>query len=159
MENKQVKVISNIDATIGINDQEMRVSRTWEKRGAVRVMDLDTLRELCYNPGTYNLFAKGILYIEDMDIKKELGFEPEEAEAPVNVIVLSEQQKQRFLKFAPLQDLKGICAQLTETEVNNLVDYAIQHEIIDYEKCQFLKEVTGRDIIKSIELNKLDNNG
>lgn len=159
MENRPVKIVSNIDATIGINDPQLRFTRTWERRGTVRTVDLDTLRELCYNPGTNNLFTRGILVIEDMDIKKDLGLEPEEAEEPVNIMVLSEQQKQRYLKFAPIQDLKQICSKLTRTEIDNLIDYAIKNEIIDYEKCQFLKDLTGRDIMKSIELNKLDTNG
>ena len=71
MENRPVKIISNVDATIGINDPQLRFTRTWEKRGTVRTVDLDTLRELCYNPGTNNLFVRGILVIEDMNIKKK----------------------------------------------------------------------------------------
>ena len=158
MENRQVKIISNSDATVGINDPQVRISRTWERRGTVRTIDLDTLRELCYDPGTLAIFQRGILYIEDMEVKKELGLEPYEAEKPTNIIVLNDQQKERYLKVMPFIEMKSACARLTKTEINNLVDYAIDHQIIDYDKCQFLKEITGRDIIKAIELGKLDTN-
>ena len=156
MENRQVKITSNIDATVVVNDPQMRFERTWERKGVVRAIDFNTLQELCYNPGTFGIFQRGILYIDDMEVKRELGLEPYDAEQPVNVIVLNDQQRQRYLKFAPIQDLKDVCAKLSNDEINNLVDYAIDNEIIDMDKCNYLKSLTGRDIMKTIELSRLD---
>lgn len=156
MENRQIKISSNIDATVGITDPQLRFNRTWEKKGVVRSIDFATLQELCYNPGTYGLFTRGILYIDDMEAKRELGLEPYEATEPTNIVILTDQQRQRYLKFAPIQDLKKVCQTLSSNEIDNLVDYAIDNQIIDYDKCAYLKELSGRDIIKTIELNKLD---
>jgi len=47
--------------------------------------------------GFYNMIAEGTLYIEDMDIKKELDIEPQDATEPVNVIVYTEAQIKDFL--------------------------------------------------------------
>lgn len=158
MENRKINVISTVDATVGIDDPQVRFSRKWERKGAVRQIDFDTLQELVYNPGAWNMFVNGILYIDDMEAKIALGLEREEATEPENIIVLDDKQKIRYLKLAPIQDLKEICTKLTETELNNLVDFAITNEIIDYDKSIFLRGLTGRDIIKTIELNRADNN-
>lgn len=156
MENRQIKISSNIDATVGISDPQLRFTRTWERKGVVRSIDFNTLQELCYNPGTFGLFTRGILYIDDMEAKRELGLEPYDATEPTNIVVLTDQQRQRYLKFAPIQDLKQVCKTLSPNEIDNLIDYAIDNQIIDYDKCMYLKEISGRDIIKTIELNKLD---
>jgi len=47
---------------------------------------------------------------------------------------------------------------LGANELNNLVDYAIDNELINYDKATILKQLTERDIIKTIELNRADNN-
>ena len=154
MENRKVKVISTIDATVGIDDPQVRFSRTWDRKGTIREIDFDTLQELSYNVGVWNMFLSGILYIDDMEAKIALGLEEEGTEEPTNVIVLTDKQRERYLKVAPLHDLKEICAKLSKTEIDSLIDYAVEHEIINYDKCTYLKQLTGKDIIKMIESNR-----
>lgn len=158
MENKKIGVMSTVDATVGIDDPQVRFQRRWEKRGVVRQIEFETLQELLYNPGILAMFEEGILYIDDMEAKIELGLEEEGSSQPTNIIVLTDDQKKRYMKNAPLRDLQEICGKLTETEINNLIDYAITNEIVDYDKSNYLKKLTGRDIIKTIELNRADTN-
>lgn len=156
MENRKINVVSTVNSTVVVNDPQIRFHRTWERRGTVREIEWDTLRELSYGAGFWNMVKSGILYIDDMDAKIELGLEPPSAKQPQNIIVLTDDQRQRYLTVAPLRDLKEICGKLTQVELNNLVDYAIEKEIINYDKSKYLEELTGRNIIKTIELNKLD---
>ena len=69
------------------------------------MIDKDALSEAMYEPGVASMFRKGILYIEDMDTKKELGLEPDGATEPENIIVLTGAQMTRYLKVAPARDL------------------------------------------------------
>ena len=158
MENRKINVISTVDATVGIDDPQVRFSRTWERKGTIRQIEFDTLRELSYNPGVWNMLLKGILYIDDMEAKVELGLESPDAKEPENIIVLTDAQRKRYLTVMPIAEFKQSCAKLSQIELGNLVDYAIDNEIINYDKASFLKQLTQRDIIKTIELNRADNN-
>lgn len=154
MENRKVDIVSTVDAVVTVESPQLRFNRTWERRGTVRPIELDVLKELVYETGFWNMLIGGILYIPDMEVKKELGLEPEDAEEPQNVIILTDAQKKRYLTVMPQSEFEANCAKLTKTELNNLVDYAIQNEIINYDKATYLKNITERDIIKSIEFNR-----
>lgn len=158
MENRKINVISTVEATVGIDDPQVRFSRVWERKGTVRQIEFDTLRELSYNPGVWNMFLMGVLYIDDMEAKIELGLEDPDSKEPEKIIVLSDVQRKRYLTVMPIQEFKQNCEKLGLNELNNLVDYAIDNEIINYDKASFLKQLTQRDIIKTIELNRADNN-
>jgi hypothetical protein len=41
-----------------------------------------------------------------MEVKKEYGLEPENAEEPVNIIILNEAQMKRYLTVMPFRDFK-----------------------------------------------------
>ncbi len=156
MENKKINVRSTVDSTVGIDDPQLRFSRTWDRKGTVRQIEFDTLRELSYNVGVWNMLRTGILYIEDMEAKIALGLESEDAKEPTNVIVLTDAQKKRYMTVAPISELKAICAKLSRDELNNLADYCIENEIVDLDRCEYIKKLTGRDIYKTVQLNRQD---
>lgn len=158
MENKKINVISTVDAMVAIDDPQVRFSRTWDRKGTIRQIEFDTLRELSYNVCVWNMLTKGILYIDDMEAKIELGLESPDAKQPENIIVLNDAQKKRYLTVMPVAEFKAACMKLGANELNNLVDYAIDNELINYDKATILKQLTSRDIIKTIELNRADNN-
>lgn len=154
MENKKVMVISNTVGSVSINVPSLHFRRVWERMGAKKPVDLDVLKEIIYDPGVEKMFRLGILYIEDMDVKKELELEPQDAKAPVNIVMLSEAEKINLLKDANFDTFKKKCANLSQQELENLVDFAIERELVNMDKCRFLKLKTGRDIVKTIENNK-----
>lgn len=154
MENKKVMVISNTVGSVSINVPSLHFRRVWERMGAKKPVDLDVLKEIIYDPGVEKMFRLGILYIEDMDVKKELELEPQDAKAPVNIVMLSEAEKINLLKDANFDTFKKKCANLSQQELENLVDFAIDRELVNMDKCRFLKLKTGRDIVKTIENNK-----
>ena len=64
-----------------------------------------------------------------------------------------------LLKTASVDVLKDTLSKVSLEQANNLAQYAIDHQINDFEKADIIKARTGRDITKSILLereNKVD---
>ena len=155
MEDK-VKVVNLISSRVNIDLPDMRLSRVWEKKGAIKTIPFDQLEEALYNPGVEALFTEGVLGIEDLDTKKKLGLEPEDATEPVNIIVLDDTQRKRYLKAMPLYEFKEKIKTLPIEQIRELAQFAIDNEIVDFDKAEIIKKITGTDIIGTIQMNKAD---
>jgi len=155
MENK-VKVVNLISSRVNINIPDMRLSRVWERKGAVRIIPFEQLEEAMYNPGVEALFREGVLGIDDLEIKKALGLEPEDATKPVNIIVLDDNQRKRYLTVMPTAEFKAKIKELSTEQIRELAQYAIDNEIAAFDKAEIIKGMIGTDIIGSIQLNKMD---
>jgi 5-formaminoimidazole-4-carboxamide-1-beta-D-ribofuranosyl 5'-monophosphate synthetase len=112
-----------------------------------------------FEPGVKYMFDEGMLYIEDMEAKKELGIEPEDAKEPVNVIILNDKQRRQYWVNLSLNDFKKKVDELPREQVELLADYAIENRLVDVDKCDFMQEKCGRDIMTAIKLNKADEEG
>jgi hypothetical protein len=155
MENNKVTVISTTNATIVINNPNLRFRRVWERKGAKAVIEKDIFSELMYATDFRSLVECGKLYIEDMEIKKEVGLEPEDAAEPVNIIVLSEKQQERLLKVAPYSEFKDTCEKLSMDQLKELASFAVANEVnMDMNKLDYFQAKTGKDILKAIQLNR-----
>ena len=155
METK-VKVENLISSRVNIVIPELNLRRVWEKKGAVKTIPLEQLEEAMYNPGVEALFRDGTLGIADMEVKKYLGLEPEDAEEPVNIIILNDQQRKRYLTVMPTAEFKEKVRELPIEQVRELAQYAIQNEIANFDKAEIIKQMIGTDIIGTIQLNKAD---
>ncbi len=155
MENK-VKIKSLVTGGVTIIAPELRLRRTWEKKGAVKTIDFDVLEEAMYKPGIEYMFREGILGIEDMDVKIKLGLEPEGAVEPENIIVLDDAQRERYLKFLPLAEFKIKIQELPKEQVIELCNYAIENQLVDLKKDEILQKITGMDIVNTIRLNNAE---
>ena len=155
METK-VKVKSLISSRVLLSVPDLRLRRVWEKKGAVKIIPLDQLEEAMYNPGVEALFREGALGIDDMEVKIALGLEPEDAKQPVNIITLTDDQRKRYLTVMPLHEFKEEIKKLPIEQINELAAYAIEHEILDYDKSELLLKLTDIDIISAIKLNRAD---
>jgi len=156
MENKQVELVSTIDAYVGIDVPDLHLKRLWERKGAKKSIPLDVLREAIYDPSVDYLLRQGILYINDLDVKIELGLEEESAREPgaqLNIQLLKDEEMNRLLNIVPIYDFKAKVKELKKEQLQTLVDYAVTHEITNFEKCEYLKELTGQDIIRTVQLN------
>ena len=153
---EKVKVVNLISSRVNINIPDIRLHRVWEKKGAVKTVPFDQLQEAIYNSGVEALFTEGILGIEDLEIKKKLGLEPEEAIEPVNIIVLDEAQRKRYLTVMPLNEFKAKIKELPLEQIRELARFAISNELIDFEKAEIIKKMTGTDIIGTIQMNRAD---
>lgn len=144
---RKIMVKSNSNATVVYHLPDLNFTRTFEKKGAVKPIPFDVLAQGMYNDGAEAMFRSGILTIEDKEARIELGLEEQ-------VVILDDNQKKRLLTIAPLHDLKETCKTLNEQQVLELVYFAIENELGNFDKASFLKEITNIDIIEAIKLNK-----
>lgn len=154
MEKEMVTVISTVNGVVGIYLPDLRFKKEWTRKGQKQKIDKELLQDIMYDPGSEYMFRTGMLYIEDMDIKKEIGLEPEEATEPVNIIVLDEKQLNRYLTVMPLHEFKENVKKLSIEQAKNLVDYAVQKETITFDKAEFLEKITGLNAMSMIQLNR-----
>ena len=154
MEKEMVTVISTVNGVVGIYLPDLRFKKEWTRKGQKQKIDKELLQDIMYDSGSEYMFRTGMLYIEDMDIKKEIGLEPEEATEPVNIIVLDEKQLNRYLTVMPLHEFKENVKKLSIEQAKNLVDYAVQKETITFDKAEFLEKVTGLNAMSMIQLNR-----
>lgn len=155
----KVKVVSTVIGSVGVYLQNLNFMREWPKKGSAVMIPFSVLEEGIFDIGFYNMLKNGDLYIEDMDVKKALGLEPDDAKEPENIIVLTENKMLFLMKTASIEVFKDTLSKISKEQAYNLAQYAIDHQINDFEKSDILKEYTGRDITKSILLereNKVD---
>lgn len=148
------KVISAVDGRCGIDNFDLRISRRWPARGSVVTFTKEQLEELMYDAAFSNMVHEGKLYIEDMEVKQELGIEPEEASEPT-IILLDEKTLERYWKLMPFAQFKIELKKLTNSQIASLAEYAIRHgEESSIQKANYLSEISGYQILKGIELEE-----
>ena len=157
--NDRVMVTSMVSGRIGLVLPRLHINKVWPKKGTKLPVEKEVLREAIYEPGVEYMFKQGLLYIDDMDFKIELGLEPEDATEPVNIIVLSDRDKRYYLTQLSLVGFKDKVKKLSRAQLEELCDYAIQNRLIDIEKDEILQKVCGRDIVAAIRLEKQDQEG
>lgn len=154
--NKEVAVKSETRKRVSINLSDIRLKRVWEKKGTVRKIPFEDLKEALYNPGVEYMFRNGLLSIDDMETKIELGLEEEGAEKP-SIVILSDAEKETYLNNLTMPEFREKVNALPVEQIKALVDYAIEKEIMQIDKTEFLKRLTGTDIINAIKLNRQAN--
>lgn len=150
----KVKVVSTAIGEVSIMQPSIPFQASWPNKGSSREIEQSILEQLMYVPGFQYMIDTGILYIEDMTVKKELGIEPEDATEPVRVIVLSDVEKKKYLKDYSLAKFKESIKKLSLEQVNDLADYAIENKIADFDKCEIIQKICHKDIIQAIRLAK-----
>ena len=151
---EKVTIVSTVNGTVGIYLPDLRFRKEWTRKGMKVQVDKELLEDILYDPGSEYMFKTGMLYVEDMDVKKELGLEPEDATQPVNIIVLNDKDKERYLKNLPLHEFKEKVKELSVEQRRDLVDYAVEHEVISFDKNEVLEELVGLNPMKMIQLNR-----
>ena len=154
MDNKKVMVRSTVDHIVGVSLPAQNFRREWVRSGQEIPMDLDLLREAIFDPGFEYMLKQGMLYIDDMDVKIELGLEPETAKEPEEIIVLNDGQKRRLLTVAPISELDEMMKKLSYEQQQGLVAFAIKNELIDLDRADVLKKYTGIDALSAIQTQR-----
>lgn len=150
MAQRMVILKNMMNATVSVKKPEYGVNRRWDKRGQTSAIPYDTVEQLLWDDSFRRMIDCGILYIEDMQTKKDLGLEPEDAVEPVNIIALDEKKMSKLLNDMPITMFKGEISKLTSTQIDNLIDYSIENKIANVEKAEILKKISGRDILLAI---------
>lgn len=150
----KIKVISALDHRCGIDNADLHISRRWPGRGSVITFTKEQIEELMFDPAFSNMVKEGMLYIDDMEVKKEIGIEEEDASEP-SLILLDEKQLERYWKNMPIAQFKLETKKLTKSQLTSLARYAMAHgDLGTIEKANYLTEISGFQILKGIEFNK-----
>ena len=154
MMNDRVIVTSMVNGLISINKPEHHLVKVWPQKGAKLPVDKDALREAIYEPGVEYMFKNGMLYIDDMDFKIELGLEEEGAKVPTAIVPVDEKYLERLLKRMPVVEMKAAIKNMNGEQKHELIDYASKQGDIQMDRIAVIREITGTDLFKVIELKK-----
>lgn len=148
----KIKITSTTIGDVSVFQPSIPFRMSWPAKGSTRAVDEEILEQLLYTPGFKRMIDAGVLYIEDMEVKKRLGIEPEDATEPVNVIVLSDIEKNKYLKMYSVDKFKEEIKKLSHEQLIDLADYAIENKIADFDKSEVLEKACGKNIVKGIQL-------
>jgi hypothetical protein len=149
--NDKVMVTSMVGGTISAASLEHRV---WNKKGQKLPVSKNVLREAIYEPGIEYMFKKGILYIDDMEMKIELGLEAPGTTTPTEVLPVDDKYLNRVLKLMPISEMKAAIDKMSIVQKQELVDYASKQNDIQLDRLAIVSDKCNVDILKTIELNR-----
>jgi hypothetical protein len=154
--NERVNVTSMVTQSVGIDlpVNGYKVQKYWPQKGAKIAIEKEALREAIYEPGVEYMFKTGMLYIDDMDFKIELGLEEEGAQTPTKIIPMDEKYLERVLKRMPVAEMKLAITKMSADQVHELILYAAKQNDIQLDRLTAIKELTGTDLFKVIELER-----
>ena len=155
----KINVTSTVVGEVSVFQPSIPFRMSWPSKGSTRGIEEEILEQLLYTPGFKYMIDTGMLYIEDMTVKKKLGIEPEDATEPVNVIVLSDADKNKYMKIYGLDKFKTEIKKLSREQIIDLADYAIENKITDFDKSEVIEKACGKNIIKGIQLAKQNKEG
>lgn len=148
-----IKVRSASDATVVVSSPSTMLNKTWNKRNSFHFISRDTLMQTYYNSCLERLVTKGLLIIEDDDFLREVGLLNEE-EKPV-VMELTEAIMKKAISVMPLWEFEQILGKLSNHQINDLANYAIQHYAeLKMDRIEILGKASNKNILKAIELYK-----
>lgn len=150
----KVNVTSTAIGEVSVFQPSIPFRMSWPAKGSTRAIEEEIIEQLLYTPGFKRMIDAGVLYIGDMEEKKKLGIEPEDATEPVNVIVLKDIDKNKYLKMYSPDKFKEEIKKLSHEQLIDLADYAIDNKIADFDKSEILEKACGKNIIKGIQLAK-----
>lgn len=154
--NDKVLVTSMVKHSVGIMlpQNGYLVEKRWPQKNAKVLIDKESLREGIYLPGVEYMFKTGILYIEDMDFKIELGLEEPETKTPTNIIPVDEKYLERVMKRMPIVEMKQAIKKMSPDQLEELILYASSQNDILLDRINAIKELTGTDLFKVIDLKR-----
>lgn len=153
----KVKVISMVPYIVGLIIPDYRINKKFTQEGQVALIEEEALAEALYNPGTARLFSHGILKIEgseDFKLSAGLAEINDEKKVVDTVVTLNTSQMLALLKTKTLEEFKETVEKLSTEQLNLLAGLAVSNKVTDYDKCKILRQLTGKDIIKTISLNE-----
>ena len=152
MELTKGTVTNTTNHSVLIQLPDIKFKRTWQKDSSIKV-DIEVLREAIYDTGFKAFIDEGVLFIEEKEIRVELGLEEEDAKKPF-ITILKPAQMTRLIKAATIDEFKSTLGEITKEQALSLVDLAISEKSISMDKLMALKEKTGIDVVKAIELER-----
>lgn len=152
--NRMVRLKSTSTSTVVVSQPSYGIRRVFPNKGSVQAIPFEIMEQLLWSEGFRNLINTGILYIDNMQDKIDLGLEDEGTTQPTRIKIFTDEQILTLLKIKSFDDFRKELATVTIDQAHAVVDYAVKNQIIDSQKVDYLKEITGRDVIKIIARKK-----
>lgn len=149
---EKIAVKCTVNHSVSIKVRSIPFACEWLGKDSVQKIDKEMLEQIMYDPGVRYMFETGMLYIEEMATKQELGLEPEDSTKPVNIIILDDKQKRNVLLKYSFAEFKKMIDKLSIEQVSELAQYAIDNKLLDPDRDDYIKEKCGRDIINAVRL-------
>ena len=154
MENNTIFVRSASDSTIVVNTINPPVHRVWTKKGAKYPFDRQTMIQVYYDPSVEALFREGKLVTDDEAFLVEVGLKEEGK--PSEIVELTDDYKNRLIKLMPLAEVKVAIQKLSQSQIDELVDYAITHyQILAMDRVDYFTKISGKNVMEAIRNYKL----
>ena len=102
MATRMVKLKNMVNKTVSVKLPEYGINRRWTAKGQVVPIPYETMEQILWHDGFRKMIDRGILYIEDMQDKIDLGLEEEGTTEPPNIVVLTDKQIETLLTTSPI---------------------------------------------------------
>lgn len=155
MDGKKIKVISQVDGTVGVQLPNLNFSREWLTKGQVVMFPSEIMEEAMYDPGFKSMIDQGILYIQDLQTAKDLGLEDAAATTPTKYIRYTEADLKQLILKASVEEFKAALEKMPQEQGRELCDWAITLRLRDPDKIDLLSKQYHVDIDKGIYRDKL----
>lgn len=151
MKENMIVVKSASDCTIVIDLPNYNFRREWVRRDAAFPIDRDFFEQAFYDPAVEYLIRNGLLIVEDKQFLFDVGLiNSMEEESPIKE--LTEKEIKKLLKYTPVKDLPNELKNLSQVQLEELGNYAIEHyEEVSNDRLTILNKATGKDMLKAIQ--------
>lgn len=157
MENDKIFVESMVNGTVSLVLPGSTIARNWSKKGSKLAFDRQALYEAYYEPGIEYMFTHGILYTDDMDFKKLVGLEDEDATEPTKTIKLEDSFIKRMISYMPVSDFSQEMDKLSYDQRGMVVDYIMKHPTeLKLDRTDIIDSKCNVHILKAIDLMKAE---
>lgn len=151
-----IKITSNTDTTVSLYDPMIPVRKSFNKKGAVAMIEKDKLIQLYYTSDLEAAMRAGLLVITDRDFLIEVGYITEENEK-AEVVELTPAFMKRCIGVMPLAELTSELKKMSTYQIQELVEFAIvNNKDLRMDRIELLGKVSGKNILKAIELLKAE---
>lgn len=153
---RMVKIKNTSSATVNVFSPAYGINRDFPGKGSVQAIPFETVEQLLWDQGFKNLISSGTLYIDNMQDKIDLGLEAPDTKVPTNIKVFTPEQMITILKVRSFEDFKKEIDSAPLEQINEVVRFAVENNLIDEAKVDYLKKRTGKDVIAMIARKRLE---
>lgn len=151
---RMVRLRNTTDKTVVVVDPINNIRREFPRKNVVQEIPFDMVAQLLFQTGFRNMIESGMLFIDSMEDKIDLGLEEPDTTIPTNIVVFSDEEKVKLLTTASVPDFIERLSHVTYEEAAELAKFAAKNDIYNPEKSDILKEITGLDVVAMIAKKK-----
>lgn len=154
-----IKIRSTTDSTVSLYDPTIPVRKVFDRKGAVAIVEKDKLIQMYFNSALETALRAGLLVIDDRDFLYEVGYITEK-DQKLEQIELTTNLMKRCIGAMPMSELVSTLKKMSGQQIQELTEYAItNNNELKMDRIDLLSKASGKNILKAIELRKVDQEG